>query len=137
MYFYAMQYIASQTLASVIEELRQQRQREKTETAAPLSQIADGLLSGTLAALPRSAGGPATEVYVPIPPIKPLGAWGRNQHPGRAFHRTVHQQRVLLSHGSTSWPAGAELLNMRINSVSSTVTSSRPTSCWMLAASSG
>jgi WD40 repeat protein/serine/threonine protein kinase len=71
-YFYAMQYIASQTLAGVIDELRQQRRRERTEAGAPLSPIADGLITGSLAAGPRSAtGSPATESYVPSQQVKP------------------------------------------------------------------
>ena len=90
-YFYAMQYIASQTLASVIEELRQHRQREQTETAAPLSQIADGLLSGTLAAIPRSATGPVTEIYVPIRPIRPLKPEGEtNTQAGLSTKQSIN-----------------------------------------------
>jgi WD40 repeat protein/serine/threonine protein kinase len=69
-YFYAMQYIASQTLAGVIDELRQQRKRDRSEAGLPLSQFAEGLISGTLAAVQRSAAGPATGIYVPAQPKK-------------------------------------------------------------------
>jgi serine/threonine protein kinase len=81
-YFYAMQYIASQTLAGVIAEMRKQAQPKGAIGGAPLSRVADERISGSLAPRHWSVnGGAPTEAYVPA----------QRAHPPTADGETVPQ----------------------------------------------
>jgi WD40 repeat protein/serine/threonine protein kinase len=94
-HFYAMQFIAGQTLAAIIQDLRQREKTQNKATANPgVSQIADELLTGNFAPGRRAApDGPPTGPYVPAPsppePGRPLPAADTAPHGGLSTERST------------------------------------------------
>jgi WD40 repeat protein/serine/threonine protein kinase len=116
-HYYAMQFIEGQTLARVIDELREleaPRAEAPLDSAGAAFALASDLASGTLGATEagpddaRSTGPPSPAVGAPAPPRTPAGSSGSTTR-GRAFFRNAarlgiqaaealehaHQQGVL------------------------------------------
>jgi hypothetical protein len=109
-HFYAMQFIAGQSLAGVIEELRPHEVAQNLPTTIPpLPQLASGLLSGNLAPARRVInGGPPTIQHVPPPRFgKPSVPSTVETAPQAGFvHGKIDQEPRLFPYRGTPGTAG-------------------------------